>query len=110
MSALDIRAALSIAACVAVVGVLQFLVITLRRERVKNDMREKLFEPLSVRWAPFGWWWGWYSGAWCSFFKVRYADLDGFIHEARCATGGSSPGVLWRQDEVIGRDESKSAA
>ena len=110
MSAIDLRAALSIAACFAIVGVLQTLVIILRRERVKNDLRERLFEPLSVRWAPFGRWWGWYSAAWCSFFKVHYADVDGFIHQARCAAGGSRPGVLWRQDEVIGRDEVRSAA
>ena len=93
-----------------IVVVLQALFIVLRRERIKSDLRERLCEPLSVRWAPLGWWWGWYSGARCSFFKVRYKDLKGFVHRARCATGGSRPGVLWKQDEVTDKDESKSVA
>ena len=110
MSAEDITAWSNITIIPVIVGALQALSIILRRERIKNDLRERLFEHLSVRWAPFGWWWGWYSGALCSFFKVRYVDLGGFIHQARCATGGSRPGVLWKQDEVIGKDESKDFA
>src|ERR1700722_11818110 len=104
MSAGDI---IRLAIIPVIIGVLSTLFIILRRERVKNDLRKRLSEPLSVSWAPFGGWWGWYSGADCSFFKVRYVDLNGFIHQARCATGSFRPGVLWKQDEVIGKDESK---
>ena len=110
MSADDITVLCNIAIIPVIVSVLSALFITLRRERIKNDLRERLCQPLSVKWAPFGWWWGWYSGVRCSFFKVRYVDLKGFIHQARCAIGGSRPGVLWREDEVIGKDESKSVA
>lgn len=110
MSAEDITVWRNVAIIPAIVGTLWFLFVMLRRERIKNDLRQRLFEPLSVRWAPFGWWWGWYSGTRCSFFKVRYVDLEGFIHQARCATGGSRSEVLWKQDEVIGKDESKSVA
>ena len=110
MNAIDIRVGLNIAACVAIIGAIQVLLILKRRERVKYDLRQKLFKPLSVRWAPLGGWWGWYSGACCSFFKVHYLDLDGFIHRARCATGGFCSGVFWKQDEVIGKDELKSEA
>ena len=113
MSAEDITVWRNIAIIPIIFGALSALFIILRRERIKDDLRERLFQPLSVRWAPFGSWWGWYSGPRCTFFKVRYVDLEGFIHQARCATGGSGPGrpgVLWKQDEVIGKDESKSVA
>jgi len=110
MASIDLQSGLRIIGCFASVGVLVAMFLLLARERVKRDLRERFFEPLSVQWAPFGWWWGWYHGAGCAFFEVRYVDLKGCIHQARCAAGGTRPGVLWKQDEVVGKDESRSVA
>ena len=93
--------------CVAIIGLLWFLFFLLRRERVKSDLRKRLFIPLSVRWLPFGWWWGRFAGASESYFKVRYVDIDGYIHEARCSVSDFHSRVLWWRDDVVGRDESR---
>src|SRR5881396_1916105 len=77
-----------------IIAVLWFLAIMLCREWVKNDLRQKQLKPLRVRWRPFAYL------LFCG-FNVIYADLQGYIHRARCSTYWIRPTVFWQDDEVI---------
>lgn len=97
MSSPDLQAYLLIAVALGIFSVLYFLGVVLCREWVKNDLRDRYLRPLSVRWRPFALWGGWYGSS----FVVRYVDLYGLVHEARCWTGGFSRGVKWDSDEIV---------
>ena len=88
----------NIAIIPCIVGVLWSLAVLLCPEWVKNDLRERTCQPVSVRWRPFAWRTSWLSCA----FKVMYSDLDGRIHRARCWTYWHRPSVTWDGDEIIG--------
>jgi len=61
MTSADQRVYVLLSTVLGIVAVLWFLGVVLCREWVKNDLREKCFRPLSVRWCPFGWWGGYYG-------------------------------------------------
>ena len=106
MSSPDQQVYVLVSAVLGIVTLLWFLGVVLCREWVKNDLHEKCFRPLSVRWCPFGWWGGYYG---CC-FKVLYVDLNGLIHAARCRTGGFRQGVRWNSDEVIAEKTPEDVA
>ncbi len=81
-----------------IVAVLCTLAVVLCREWVKTDLRERGFCPLRVRWRPLAFW---TDGLTCG-FDVRYSDLRGLIHKARCWTYWHRPSVTWEADEIIG--------
>jgi len=95
-----------VSAVLGIVTLLWFLGVVLCREWVMNDLHEKCFRPLSVRWCPFGWWGGYYG---CC-FKVLYIDFNGLVHVARCWTGGFRQGVRWKTDEVIAEKTPEDVA
>jgi hypothetical protein len=97
MSPADFIVWRNIAIILLIVAALWFLGVVLCRERVKNDLRARSLQPLAVRWRPFGWWGGYYG---CC-FVVRYVDLSGFVHQARCWTGGVKRGITWYSDEIV---------
>jgi hypothetical protein len=84
-----------------IVGVLVFLHLVLRREFVKSDLRQRICEPISVRWRPFP------STRLTSAFKVIYSDFHGQIHRATCWTYGRD--VTWETDEIIGHTDDTMA-
>ena len=93
----DTRIWLNIAIIFGIMGVLQFLCVVLCREWIKNDLRQKVFAPLSVRWRPFA------STRVSCAFKVTYSDFKGFVHQTRCRVHWHRRHVRWEDDEVIGR-------
>lgn len=97
MSSPDWQVCISIAFVLGIFAVLQFLGLVLCREWVKNDLHDRCLRPLSVRWRPFALWGGWYGSA----FVVRYVDLYGLVHKARCSAGGFGHGVRWYSDEIV---------
>lgn len=92
----ETRIWLNIAIIFGVVGVLQFLCVVLCREWIKNDLRQKMSTPLSVRWRPFA-----CTRVSCA-FKVTFSDFKGFVHQARCRTYWHRRNVTWEDDEIIG--------
>ena len=88
----------NIATAPCIVGVLLSLVVVLGREWVKSDLRDRMCEPIKVRWRPFTWRTNW---ATCS-FKVVYSDFHGQIHRANCWTSWYYRSVKWDEDEIIG--------
>jgi len=99
----NLRLCLNLSAIAGIVAVLWFLGVMLCREWVKNDLRQKVFEPLSVRWRPFA-----SSRVFCA-FNVVYADFGGFIHRARCWTYWHRREVCWEDDEVLAHDAKRAA-
>ena len=89
---------LLILAALGIFTALYSLGVVLNREWVKDDLREKCFRPLGVQWHPLAWWGGFYGTC----FEVRYEDLAGLVHKARCWTIGITRNVHWVSDEVIG--------
>ena len=79
-----------------IVAVLWSLAVTLCREWVKSDLRERLRQPISVRWRFL------YSTRRHCAFRVVYCDVQGQIHRASCWTYWYYRSVSWREDEVIG--------
>ena len=96
----ETRASLGLFSALGIFAVLWALGVILCREWVKNDLRDRCLRPLSVSWRPLAWWGGFYG---CSFW-VRYVDLAGLVHEARCWTGGFYRGVTWLSDEIVSHD------
>jgi hypothetical protein len=96
MGAEDVIVWRNIAIIPVIVGVLQFLSITLCREWIKSDLRQKTFKPISVRWRPLTTW-----PVWGPAFRVLYEDADRFVHEAQCGLPAWHRPVVWRKDEVV---------
>ena len=78
-----------------IVAVLGYLFVVLCREWVKNDLRDRLCQPLSVRWRFF------VSPRIVCSFHVRYADMNGHIHRAACWTYWHRRDVTWEADQII---------
>ncbi len=95
-----IRPIVLISLCFAIVSVLASLFIVLLRERVKEDLRERCFRPLSIQWRPFGPGWGY---TYRTGFRVFYIDFHGRRHKAFCRVGGLRfvPNVRWTQDNIV---------
>jgi len=96
MSAEDITVWRNMAVITLIVAALQFLSVTLCREWVKNDLRQRACKPISVRWRPFTWW-----PVWGPAFRVSYEDAAGFVHDALCGLPAWHRPVVWRKDEVV---------
>ena|SRR5437867_2103923 len=96
MSAEDITVWRNIAIILVIVGVLHFLAVTLCREWVKSELRQRTCEPISVRWRPFTWW-----PVWGPAFLVSYEDAAGSVHVAQCGLPAWHRPVVWREDEVV---------
>ena len=92
---------LAIVPCI--VAVLMSLSVALCREFVKNDLRDRLCRPISVRWRPF------LSTRLMCAFKVVYADLEGDVHRATCKMIGYSRKLRWFDDEIIGHISDSEA-
>src|SRR5947199_3566817 len=95
MSSEDLTAWRNIAIIPLIVGALWSLAVILCREWVKNDLRDRICQPISVRWRFF-------ASTWitCA-FKVIYSDFRGEIHRARCWTYWHRRAVTWESDEII---------
>jgi hypothetical protein len=85
----------NIAIIPCIVAVLWCLSVILCREWVKDDLREKIYEPISIRWRPFA----------CTrlscYFKVVYKDFQGDIHQANCRTTWLRRRVTWLDDKIV---------
>src|ERR1041385_2440786 len=79
MSGDNVGIFLRLVAVVGIIAVLWALSLMLAREWVKDDLRERGFRPVLIRWRPFPWW-----PVWGPAFRVLYADAAGFLHEAWC--------------------------
>jgi hypothetical protein len=99
MSAAEVIAWRNLAVIPFIIAVLWFLSVFLCKEWVKDDLRKRICEPLSLRWRPIAWGGSRFTCA----FTVIYADLDGRIHKAKCRTHWLRPSVKWERDEIIGR-------
>jgi len=97
MTAEDFVAYRNIALCFCFVAVLVFLAVVLCREWVKSDLRQKMCQPLHIRWRPFAWRTNWLA---CS-FRVLYSDIHGQTHRSICWTYWHRPSVTWDSDEII---------
>ena len=95
MTAEDIIAWRNVAIIPCIIAVLWFLAVVLCREWVKSDLRDRVCQPVSVRWQYF-------SGLpnTCA-FKVIYSDFRGQIHRATCWTHWHRPSVTWQSDEIV---------
>lgn len=96
MNADDIRVWLTIAIIPCIVAVLWVLCVILCREWVKSALRDKICQPLRVRWRPFD------SNRIAAAFVVVYSDFEGRIHRATCRTPWHRRSVEWIQDEIVG--------
>jgi hypothetical protein len=96
MSADDFIVWRNIAIIPIIMGVLMFLFVTLCREWIKNDLREKICVPISVRWQPISWW-----PLWWTTFRVFYRDAQGFVHKAQCGLPAGLKPIVWIKDEII---------
>lgn len=109
LNAADIRPFILVGLCPLIAVVLASLFILLRRERVKEELRLKCFQPVSIQWRPFGpgWGYGYRTG-----FRVIYIDFHGYRHSAFCWVGGMNfiANIRWVRDEVIGREVSDEPA
>lgn len=94
MTAEDIIVWRSLAIIACIVAVLWFLAVVLCREWVKADLRDRLCQPVSLRWR----YWTWTPQ--CA-FQVIYSDVRGRIHRATCWTHWHRRNVTWEKDEVI---------
>ena len=80
-----------------IVAVLVFLAVVLCREWVKSDLREKMCEPIRIRWRPFAW----RTNRLTCAFKVMYSDFEGRVHRGTCWTYWHRRSVTWDGDEII---------
>jgi hypothetical protein len=87
---------LRLLAVVGIVALLQALSLVLAREWVKNDLTERGFRPIRVRWWPWTCW-----PVWGPAFRVLYADDAGAIHQARCGVCAWRRPVVWRDDQIV---------
>lgn len=78
-------------------GTLYLLAVTLCREWVKTDLRERICEPVSVRWRPLAW----RTNAVTCSFRVVYTDFHGLTHRAICSVYWHRRSVFWIEDEII---------
>lgn len=85
-----------------IVAVLWFLAIVLCREWVKRDLRERICQPMKVRWRPL------VSSRLRCAFKVIYSDFRGQIHRATCRTPWYWKEVRWADDEIIGETDERA--
>jgi len=95
MTAEDLIVWRNIAIVPCIVGVLWSLAVVLCREWVKSDLRNRICQPISVRWRFFA------STRIACAFKVIYSDVRGQIHRATCCTYWHRRGVTWESDEII---------
>jgi hypothetical protein len=72
-----------------VVAALWTLSVLLCRQWVKNDLRRRMCQPISVRWR-----WLASTKITCH-FNVVYSDWNGEVHHARCWTYWHWPRVTW---------------
>jgi hypothetical protein len=100
MSSANVQVLLLLSCALGIFALLCSLGALLCREWVKDDLRARHLSPLSVSWRPFGCWGAYYS---CR-FVVRYVDVAGLVHKARCWTGGFKRGVTWSSDEIVSND------
>jgi hypothetical protein len=96
MSAEDMTAWRNIAIIPGIIGLVCFLGVILGREWVKRELRQKMCEPISVRWRPLAWW-----PVTGTAFRVPYKDQKGFIHMAQCRLPNGHRPVIWKKDEII---------
>ena len=98
MTTQELQVWFNLAIAFGIVAVLLTLAVVMCREWVKNDLCERGCCPLGVRWRPFAW----RANQWRCSFDVRYSDLRGLIHKARCSTYWLRPSVTWEADEIVG--------
>jgi hypothetical protein len=93
----------SLALIPCIVGALWTLAIVLCREWVKQDLRERICQPIAVRWRPL------VSTHLSCAFRVKYIDFRGQIHRAACRTYWHWKDVRWTDDEIIGETHENLA-
>ena len=81
---------------ICIIPVLWSLLVVVCRMVVKSDLRDRICDPISVRWRPFG------SSQFRCAFRVVYSDFQGKIHQATCETNWYGGMVTWFDDEIIG--------
>ena len=77
------------------VPVLWLLLILVSKVVVKNDLRDRLCEPVRVRWQSLQ-----SSQSQCV-FKVVYSDFQGKVHHASCATNWCGGMLVWLNDVIV---------
>lgn len=97
MTAEDFVVYRNLALCFSIVAILVFLAVVLCREWVRSDLRQKICQPIYIRWRPLAWRTNWLT---CS-FRVLYSDVHGQIHRRICWTYWLRPNVTWDRDEII---------
>jgi hypothetical protein len=97
MTAEDFVAYRNIALCFCFVAALVFLAVVLCREWVKSDLRQRMCQPLRIRWRPFAW----RTNLLTYSFRVLYLDVHGQTHQSICWTYWHRPSVTWDSDEII---------
>ena len=81
---------------ICIFPVLWSFLIVLCRTVVRNDLLDRLCQPINVRWRPFE-----SSQSRCA-FKVVYSDAQGRIHQAVCVTNWYGGMITWFDDKIVG--------
>jgi hypothetical protein len=81
---------------VCLMPVFWFSLVVVSRAVVKNDLRDRTCQPISVRWQSLA------SSRSRCVFKVVYSDFQGKIHHASCETNWYGGALVWFDDEVVG--------
>ena len=77
----------------------------LDHERIRQYVRERGGQVVSIQWSPFGR--GWFGEKRDRIYEVVYRDADGNEHLATCKTSMLA-GVYWTEDEVAQRSPKAS--
>jgi hypothetical protein len=90
---------------ICLAGSINFILMLLRREAVKRDLRARCYSPVSIRWRPFAREvLGWRTRS--HMFQVVFADFLGNIRTTRCyfrqrMTGFPRSEIVWTEPETL---------